>query len=900
MVYVRKLRRRTGRLSSSAEKTPRRAESAPISTPTQISPPIFQNAPSPQIDFTDSFHSPFTLSNGDNPGNTIISEVLDGTNYSSWQIAMTVALDAKNKLAFVDGSLPRPHDLHPMFRIWSRCNSMVKSWLLTSVTKQIYKSILRFNDASEIWKDLMKRFHITNIPRSYSLSQQIWSLQQGSMELSEYYTTLKTLWDDLDGADCVVTCHNCTCCKVVDKRIENAKIIKFLAGLNESYAAIRSSIIMKKTIPDLAEIYNLLDQDHSQRNFGSSYGIPSNTSAFNVSVAPTEQFSVNAAHTAYHNNPRQNKIQCSHCGYVGHTVDKCYRIHGYPPGFKHKVKVASDKQTSTSSVSPKPVVASLTLSNTDAPVKTGLGNNDIAQLVAGMSTNQIQDVIAYFSTHLQPEPTTPITVASTSSACDINGDITGSYTNGIAFSSSTFQFIGILTATKNVLTSQTWIVDSGATHHVSHDINLFESLSTNLCSSVTLPTGSNVKIEGVGVIKLTTHITIKNVLYIPAFRINLLSVSQMTKELKTRVSFDEHSCVIQDHSREQMIGKGKEIAGLYVLDTATLPSHPSAVSPFCSSVVIDATLWHSRLGHPSYVKLDTLKSVLGFQKSNKDTSHCDICQLSKQKHLTFPSKNNICNTPFELVHIDTWGPFSVPTLEGYRYFLTIVDDHSRATWVYLMKTKSEAIQVFPVFLQMVETQFQCKVRSVRSDNAPELKFTEIFKQKGIVAYHSCPETPEQNSVVERKHQHILNVARALMFQSHVPLHFWGDCVLSAVFLINRLPSPLLSNKSPFELLNSKVPDYSLIRVFGCLCYQSTSPHQRHKFAPRARACVFLGYPAGYKGYKVLDLESNSIHISRHVVFFEHLFPFADPSKPLDDVFDISEPVLQDLVSVASN
>ncbi|CAL9218573.1 unnamed protein product, partial [Arabidopsis halleri] len=96
---------------------------------------------------------------------------------------------------------------------------------------------------------------------------------------------------------------------------------------------------------------------------------------------------------------------------------------------------------------------------------------------------------------------------------------------------------------------------------------------------------------------------------------------------------------------------------------------------------------------------------------------------------------------------------------------------------------------------MVETQYKTVVKAVRSDNAPELKFVDLFKSKGIMAYHSCPETPEQNSVVERKHQHILNVARSLMFQSRISEEYWGDCVLTAVFLINRLPTPLLNNKS---------------------------------------------------------------------------------------------------------
>lgn len=170
----------------------------------------------------DSINSPFYLTNDDSLRLSIVNEVLDGSNYVTWSIAMYTALDTKNKLAFGDGSIPRPLEYDPIYRIWSRCNSMAKSWLLNSVSKQIYVSILHFSDVSAIWKDMLTQILITNLPSSYQLTQQIWSLQQGSMSLSDYYTTLKTLWDNLDGAECVDSCHNCRCCKLVDTKAEHA------------------------------------------------------------------------------------------------------------------------------------------------------------------------------------------------------------------------------------------------------------------------------------------------------------------------------------------------------------------------------------------------------------------------------------------------------------------------------------------------------------------------------------------------------------------------------------------------------------------------------------------------------------------------------------------------------
>lgn len=381
---------------------------------------------------------------------------------------------------------------------------------------------------------------------------------------------------------------------------------------------------------------------------------------------------------------------------------------------------------------------------------------------------------------------------------------------------------------------------------------------------------------------------------------NLLSVSQLTKDLGYRVAFDGDSCVIQDHTKGLTIGQGEEILNLYVLDRASLGASTPIQSHFYTNIVVDATLWHHRLGHPSIKKLDCIANVLGLSQRNKMPSHCAICPLSKQKHFPFISHNNMCTEAFELLHIDTWGPFSVPSVEGYKYFLTIVDDHTRVTWVYLLRTKDEVLRVFPELITMVETQYKAKVRGVRSDNAKELMFTELYNAKGIRSFHSCPETPQQNSVVERKHQHILNVARALMFQAKLSLQFWSDCVLTAVFLINQLPSPLLQDKSPYQLLHKKKPDYSEIRVFGCLCYVSTSSKNRHKFQPRSRPSLFLGYPAGFKGYKVIDLDTNVISVSRNIVFHEDIFPFICPEADLHhDLYPNTEHVVVDKTHTVS-
>lgn len=124
-------------------------------------------------------------------------------------------------------------------------------------------------------------------------------------------------------------------------------------------------------------------------------------------------------------------------------------------------------------------------------------------------------------------------------------------------------------------------------------------------------------------------------------------------------------------------------------------------------------------------------------------------------------------------------------------------------------------------------------------------------------------------MVERKHLHILNVTRSLLFHSNLPKVFRSY----VVHLINRLPSPVLKHKSPFEMLFNQPPTLLNLKVFGSLCFSSTLEHNRSKLDPRAKKCIFLSFKFGTKGYIVFDLKCREISISRNVIFYEHTFPY---------------------------
>jgi len=120
--------------------------------------------------------------------------------------------------------------------------------------------------------------------------------------------------------------------------------------------------------------------------------------------------------------------------------------------------------------------------------------------------------------------------------------------------------------------------------------------------------------------------------------------------------------------------------------------------------------------------------------------------------------------------------------------------------------------------------------------------------------------------VKRKHRHLLKVARALRFQASSLIDFWGGCILTAAYLINRTPSSILGGKTPFEALFKAKPSYEHIKVFECLCYVHNYQRSKDKFSTRGWKCIFIGYPYGKKGWKVYDVETGDVFISRDVIF----------------------------------
>ena len=320
----------------------------------------------------------------------------------------------------------------------------------------------------------------------------------------------------------------------------------------------------------------------------------------------------------------------------------------------------------------------------------------------------------------------------------------------------------------------------------------------------------------------------------------------------------------------------------------------SSVSNKCSSSVLSTTvpssisnkvqagvptlydLWHCRFGHLHHEALKLALTSCNISVPHKcNFTVCKACCLGKSHRLPSHTSTTVYSRPLELVYIDLWGPAATTSSCGYVYFLTIVDAFSKFTWIYPIKNKSETYNTFVQFKTMIELQLNLQIKAVQSDWGGEFRpLTKLFQDKGILHRITCPHTHHQNGSVERKHRHIVEIGLSLLAHAKLPMSYWDHAFLTATYLINRTPTPVLDNHSPYFKLYNQVFDCKDLKVFGCACYPFLRPYTNVKLAFRSKECVFLGYSSSHKGYKCLD-STDIIYISKDVVFNEFRFPFSE-------------------------
>ena len=427
--------------------------------------------------------------------------------------------------------------------------------------------------------------------------------------------------------------------------------------------------------------------------------------------------------------------------------------------------------------------------------------------------------------------------------------------------------------------SDSWIVDTGATCHMCNDRTKFVNFTPlGEPEKVYLGDGHYLKAVGKGTVYLELSrnkkqkCKLSDVLCVPDLAYNLLSVTKSTDFIKSTV-FTSTGCKFLDVAGNA-IATGSRVGELYHLDCdkhGAFVAHESSTGD-----VLSDQLWHKRYGHlgaQSMQKLVSGNMVLGLKcKMSGDISVCKPCVEGKLHRSKFPTDGGKRSKEvLGLVHSDVCGKISTKSLSGCEYFVTFIDDKSRYTWVYVLKSKDQVFGCFKDWKAMVENDTGKKLKAIRSDNGGEYtskEFQGYLKMAGIRHELTIPKTPEQNGVAERMNRTVVETARCMLAEAGLPKRFWAEAVATAVFLRNRSPTVAVEGMTPFEAINGRKPQVNILRVFGCLCYSHVPKDERSKFDVKAKKCMFLGYGETTKGYRLYDLKRQRVMYSRNVVFDE--------------------------------
>lgn len=438
-----------------------------------------------------------------------------------------------------------------------------------------------------------------------------------------------------------------------------------------------------------------------------------------------------------------------------------------------------------------------------------------------------------------------------------------------------------------------WIIDSGASQHMTNDRNCFSDFETvSAEQTVEIGDGRSLNTCGVGTVNLIlsspnsriSRCVLEKVLFVPDLSCNLFSVSKVTEKGKS-VIFNAEGCKIFD-DKKTFLADGTKIGKLYYLncsvplkndrkndDVALQSRIPGSVAGYNNS----DTLWHKRfchLGYDNLLKLDRKNLVTGIEVTSNEKEFCPNCCDGKNHKSPFPTfdRQDIKREPLELIHSDICGKISPSSIGGANYFLSFIDDATKYVWIYFLKSKNECFETFKNWSILVEKQFQKSIRILRSDNGGEYvsnAFELFLKRSGIRHERTIPKTPQQNAVAERMNRTLVETVRCMLSDSMLSKSFWAEALATAVYVKNRCPATSLKNVTPYEALHGLKPSVSHFKVFGCLCYSHISKDERQKLDSKSIMCVFLGYSSESKAYRVYDLNRKKTILTRDVIFNEN-------------------------------
>ncbi|KAI7964673.1 hypothetical protein MJO29_002771 [Puccinia striiformis f. sp. tritici] len=423
------------------------------------------------------------------------------------------------------------------------------------------------------------------------------------------------------------------------------------------------------------------------------------------------------------------------------------------------------------------------------------------------------------------------------------------------------------------------VLDSGASHHMLNNINMFKTTSPTSISIVTGNRDDHKELVATarGPAQLQFDdgnvLELSDALYVPNLSRNLVSLVQLMRQQVTitggnygyKVQIDDGQSFSVDTSNYIL-----EIDGISQPEV-TVQAHTTIASPAVQ--LSDFQRWHNRLGHASKARIQVaLKTPL----LPSTTVTCDACMSGKLTKLPFNSHFRPATAPLEVVHGDLVGPISPATNGGARYFLTLVDQYSGHIHTSILKLKSDALEAINAYKVYFEQQTGHTIKKLITDGGGEFvnkALSTILTDKGIQHNVSPPYTPQHNGFAERANRTIIDMTRTMMMQANMAPEWWAEAVKTATATTNCLPSLSKSKLSPVQLMFKTQPNMATFRPFGCRAWIIKPKHAREtKFGPVSWEGVLLGYENDYSAYKLLRLEDRTVVTTKHVHFDESHFP----------------------------
>ncbi|MFS8001045.1 putative transcription factor interactor and regulator CCHC(Zn) family [Helianthus anomalus] len=300
---------------------------------------------------------------------TIVNMKLKGTeNYSVWANSMNLALQVKNKIGFIDGTCRRSTTDEVLGRQWDTCNSIVLTWILNSVSEDLYLGHVYSKLASDVWKYLKETYDKVDGSVVFNLYQKINSFTQSGMPVSEYYHKLNCMWKQMDQLLALPAC-TCDASKQFNDFNHLIKLMQFLMGLDSTYQSVRTNLLTREILSSVKDAFSIISREESHLNSKKNSDKTHNSVV--GFATKTNQFIDTKKKGIRTPNPN---LKCSHCNKTGHTIEKCFELVGYPSWMKSKPGGNKGSRVSNNYV--------VENSDTTSSAVSSLTSDQIAQLLS--------------------------------------------------------------------------------------------------------------------------------------------------------------------------------------------------------------------------------------------------------------------------------------------------------------------------------------------------------------------------------------------------------------------------------------------------------------------------------------------------------------------------------------